>query len=809
MIKTCFFLCFLLWAGVILAQEVSLKGRVSDASETGPLEFANISLLSPVDSVMISGGMTDLNGQFEFDAPLGRYILRVGFIGYQNYFETITLDGRSPVQLGNIKLQADTQNLNEVVVEGVQSIFESDVDKRIYNVENNILATGATASELLATLPSIQVDDEGGISMRGSGNILIYINGRPSNLSGDDMASILTQFPASSIKEVELITNPSSRYDAAGVGGIINIVLKKNEETGFNGQVNASVGTRDKYQAGINLNYGTEKANYFFSYNWQDRRRIETGSGTRVTNLEGFSPTLDQTQDGSEKEKKHLVRTGIDWTLGEGRVFGFYFQGNFEDEKEYEDIDQQNLSASGSVDSSFVRRNEEVSKSKNLEGGLNYTWDIDSLGQRLYSSLSYAYDDRDRDELYRQQFYSSSGELDPSKGLVQTNQRPSTSKLVVAQFDYEKPLGENSSLEAGLKGTFADWLSGQTFATGDVNTDFVPIVVDSLNESYDYSEDVYAAYLTFKQKKNKFGYQLGLRAEATQTLGTTVKGQTEIPNNYFNLFPSAYLTYTLGEESEFSLNYSRRISRPRIWDLAPIYRVRDQYNVSIGNPYLQPEYTDSYEFGYRKGWTNYLLHATVYHRYSTDVETRITYLNDNNVAVQTRQNADTRMSDGLEVINQIQVWQNFDATLTGNFFYSQVNGENIEEGFSNENFSWTISLLGNLLIPNWFSVQFQGNYRGPIVLPQGEILPQWSVNLGMRRDVLAGRGSVSLNISDLFNTRNFRINTFDSRFVQNRTFQRETRIGTLSFTYRFGGYKEKTEGRSSREGGDDMGGDDF
>ncbi|GAB3228602.1 TonB-dependent receptor [Algoriphagus aestuariicola] len=809
MIRYCILLSFIFLAVAVQAQEITLKGRVSDASQNAPLEFANISLLRPADSTLISGGMTDLEGAFEFGAPAGSYILRVGFIGYQNYFESIVLGAKPTVNLGVVKLEADTQNLNEVVVEGVKSIFESDVDKRIYNVENNILATGATASELLATLPSIQVDDEGGISMRGSGNILIYINGRPSNLSGDDMESILSQFPANSIKEVELITNPSARYDAAGVGGIINIILKKNEQTGFNGQVNASVGTREKYQAGINLNYGKEKANYFFSYNWQDRREIESGSGTRISDLEGFSPVLDQDQDGLEFEKNHLIRTGADWTLGRGKILGFYFQGNFETEEEYEDIDQRNIGEDGIVDSSFVRRNEEIGRSKNLEGGLNYTWEIDSLGQKLYSSLSYAYDDRHSDEYYRQQYYSSAGELNPTKGLVQTNVRPSQSELVVAQLDYEKPLGEFGSMEAGLKGTFANWISGQTFATGDVDTDFVPIVVDSLNESYDYTENVYAAYLTFKRKKDKIGYQFGLRAEQTNTLGKTVKGDTEIPNDYFNLFPSAYLTYEVGKESEFSLNYSRRVSRPRIWDLAPIYRVRDQYNLSIGNPYLQPEFTDSYEFGYRKGWEKYLLNATAYHRYSTDVETRITYLTDDNVAIQTRQNADTRISSGLELINQVQLARNFDATLTGNFFYSKVNGENIEEGFSNENFSWTVTLLGNVLIPKWFSFQFQGNYRGPIVQPQGEILPQWSLNLGLSKNVLAGRGTINLNVSDVFNTRNFRIETVDPRFIQTRTFQRETRIGTLSFTYRFGGYKEKSEGRSSREGGDDLGGEEF
>jgi outer membrane receptor protein involved in Fe transport len=380
----------------------------------------------------------------------------------------------------------------------------------------------------------------------------------------------------------------------------------------------------------------------------------------------------------------------------------------------------------------------------------------------------------------------------------------------VTQLDYEKPIGQNGTLEAGAKGTFGRWNTSQLFAQGDLSTDFEPIVVDSLKESYDYTENVYAAYLIFKNTANKLGYQLGLRAEYTETLGGSEKRQQEFPNNYFDLFPSAYLTYSLGEESEFILNYSRRISRPNIWGLAPIYRVNDQYNVSIGNPYLKPEYTDSYEFGYMNGWERYLLNATVYHRYSTDVETRITYLTDNNVAVQTRENADTRSSTGFELINQFQISKAVDATLTGNFFYSKVDGENIEEGFSNENFSWTISLLSNIVIPRWFSTQLQGNYRGPIVQPQGQIEPQWSINLGVKREVFSGKGTISLNVSDIFNTRNFRMTTNDPRFVQTRTFQRETRIGTLSFTYRFGGFKEKNEERESRrEGGDDFGGNDF
>jgi len=790
------------------AQEIRVKGKVMDGKRELALEFANIALLSPMDSALVTGGMSDLDGSFEFSTSGGDYILRVGFIGYLEFYEKITLaSNKNSVNLGTIILEEDAQNLDEVVVEGVSSMFESDIDKRTYNVENSIVAEGQTASQLLSTLPSIQMDDEGGITMRGSGNILIYINGRPSNLSGDDAESILSQFPANSIKSVELITNPSSRYDATGVGGIINIVLKKNEKTGFNGQVNASIGTREKYQAGINLNYGTEKANFYASYNWQDRRQRENGERSRNNYLNGFSPRLAQVQDGYEVEKTHLIRAGVDYNISDSGLFGVYFQGNFDDEVEYADITQRNLSENGSLDSSSMRVNDELSKSGNYEGGINYTWDIDSIGQKLYTSLSYSYDNREQTEFYKQEFIDANGNSEPAKRLTQTNERPRTSNLYVAQLDYEKPFRNGASIETGLKATIGNWQWSQQFAQGDEFSDFTPIVVDSLSDTFDFDERVYAAYFTYRNTKGKFGYQVGLRGEYTETLGETVRNSESIPNNYFNVFPSAFLSYTIAPENELTLNYTRRISRPSIWDLAPIYRVRDQYNFSIGNPYLQPEFTDSYEVGYMKGWDKYLLNATVYHRYSTDVETRITILTDDNVAIQSRQNADTKASTGFELINQIQVFNNLDATLTGNLFYSKINAENISEDFSNENFSWTLNLLTNWLIPNWFSLQVQGNYRGPIILPQGQIEPQYSLNMGLRKDILNGKATVSVNVSDIFNTRNFRITTNNPRFDEKRVFQWETRVGTLAFTYRFGGFKEESGGNNSRrEGGDD---DDF
>ncbi|GAB3648191.1 outer membrane beta-barrel family protein [Echinicola sediminis] len=791
----------------LLAQTTTLKGRVVDQSDGESLEFANVALLRSADSTVVTGGMTDLKGQFEFDASQGDYLFRVGFIGYTSYFEQVSLGQKNTYNFGLIKLVSDTEDLDEVLVEGVTSMFESDIDKRRYNVENSIVAEGATASELLATLPSIQVDEEGSITMRGSGNVLIYINGRPSNLSGENTEAILSQFPANSIKEVELITNPSSRYDAAGVGGIINIILKKNERRGFNGQVNASIGTRDKYAGGLVLNYGTEKFNFFGSYNYQNRKRFRKSEGERFSFLDGASPLLDQDSYNEEVEVSHLIRGGLDYTLSEGSVLGFYVQGNMNEEVEEETLNQRSINSQGGLDSLYVRNADEDEDGHNFETGLTFSWEIDSTGHKLYSSLSYANDGRTQVDTYEQLFYDETMQEVPEKRLVQLNDRPRSSELYIFQVDYEKPFGKNSKLEAGLKGTFGTWERSQEFFNGDQLSDFELVRNDTISDQFDFSEDVYAAYLIYRNKLGKLGYQLGLRGEATRTLGVQARKDLEVENNYFNLFPSVYFSYTLQEEEELTANYSKRISRPGIWHLAPLYYVSDLLNVRTGNPYLNPEFTDSYELGYMKGWEKWLLNATVYHRYSTDIISRITRINDDNVTVQTRENINTRSSSGLELINQFQFTDWMDVTLTGNLFYSVVKGDNLQEGFDNSNLSWTVSLLSNMAVPRVLNVQVQGNYRGPIVLPQGEIKPFWGINVGLRKDVIKKKGTISLNLSDVFDVREFIIHTEDPRFLQDRRFKWETRILTLSLTYRFGGFKEKKNGRDRGAGGGDEDGD--
>ncbi|PSL05743.1 outer membrane beta-barrel family protein [Cecembia rubra] len=788
---------FAVWAFIFLsielhAQTTTIKGKVSDGDNNRPMEFANIALLTIEDSSLVTGGMTDLEGRFSFDTDQkGNFMLRVGFMGYENYWQEVSLGNKNILNLGNIIIRVDATNLQEVVVEGVTSMFESDVDKRKYNVANSILAEGASAAELLATLPSIQMDDEGEISMRGSGDILIYINGRPSNISGDGIDAVLSQFPANSIESIELITNPSARYDATGVGGIINIILKKDEKLGLNGQTQISVGTRDKYGANINLNYGGNKVNYFASYNYQNRRLFRESEANRISNIPGISPVLDQDSYGEDVNISHLIRTGLDYNVSDRSTLGFYVQGNIRERRGENILNQRFLSSQNNLDSLFVRENFETNSSFNMESGITYGINLDTLGQRIYTSLSYAKDSRNDADFFEQAFFNPFLVENFEKFISQDLPRSQTSDLTVFQFDYIKPFLNGGVFEAGLKGTFSYWTRDQNFFQSDFNSNNEMVEIDTISNTFDFKEDIYATYLNYKNSKGKLQYQVGLRAEYTETLSNTGNTGERIVNNYFNLFPSVYGVYRLGKDEEVILNYSRRISRPRLWGLTPFYRVNDPLNLQIGNPLLQPEFTDSFEAGYQKGWTNFLFNATLYQRFSTDVQSRIVQLFDNNVSITTRENAARRNNSGLEIINQIQLASWWDATISGNFFYSEIIADNLERPFRNSNFSWTMNLLTNLSISNFATFQMQANYRGPIVLPQGEIEPLYSVSAGIKRNVFSGKGTISLNVSDIFNTQVFRIRVNDERFEQSRLWNRETRIGTLAFTYRFGGFKEK------------------
>jgi len=804
------YLVFLLFPTIALSQN-TVTGTIKDHETGTPLEFAQTALMKVADSTLVAGSIANLEGKFRIETPReGDFILRVSFVGFEENWIPVNIE-RGNNNLGEIYLSSAAHELGEVQVTAAAMLFRTEADRRIFNVEQMTIAQGGTALQLLETLPSVQVDEEGRISMRGSGNILIYINGRPTNLTSDDTESILEQYPANAIKEVELITNPSARYEAEGIGGIINIILRQQRLQGFNGQVNLSSGTGHKYTGGINLNMRQGNWNFFTNYSGQYRELWEITNSLRINHEPGRTPVLDQDYYTENWRQNHLIRFGSEYSINANsaaRVYANINMGSRDRERIY---NIRNLNSSNVLDSLYERILTEDQSQVNYETGFDFNWQNDNK-QRFRAAVTYAWNNQDRIEYFDQtQTYYKNGTAASVALINQFYERPESGSLLVLQSDYEWSPMEDVRLETGLRSELRFDDNAQIFGQiKPLSGDTMSLVLNGIpvTNAFTHNRDVHAAYLSLSDNRHRLSYLVGLRAEYTMMQNWQDYGlrsgflddvnfqpgrDITTHDNYFGLFPSVFLSYKLGENQDIQANYSRRISRPWTNSLAPLLNAQDFFNLRLGNPYLQHQNTNNFEVNYIKAWPNYMLTTGVFHRNTTNGFTRLFVLFDKGSMV-TWTNANEQNSTGLEVINYYTLNNNFDATLTGNFFYSEVSGEVEGRSFTNQNYSWTLSLMSNLNIPRWFSTQLSANYWGPTVIPQGIIRQVFSMNVGLRRNVMNNQGTISLNLSDVFNTRKFALQTNGSDFYQEREFYNESRVLTLSFTYRFRDFRERGNG---------------
>jgi len=782
--------------------ESEITGHIIDASSGEPVDFSSVAVLQKTDSSLITGVTTDFEGKFELSIPANEdYLLRVSYLGYQTLYLALTAAPEG-VDFGEIELSEAAETLAEISVEAAVLMFRSEIDKRTYDVANTIAADGGTAIQLLETLPSIQVDEEGQINLRGSSNLLIYINGRPTNLTSDDTESILEQYPANAIETVEIITNPAARFDAEGVGGIINIILNESELYGLNGQVNVGAGTGNKYNAGFNLNYRSNGWNFSMGYNFQYRERWEYSESWRESFRGNISPILDQEYDTENWDRTHLIRPGIEYNFNENTSLNFFSSINHRSRDRERLYQIRSLNASEQQDSAYIRFLEEDQSRISLEGGLAFQTNLGREGYELSLMATHSYSDQDRIEYFDQEFRDDNNLPVPSKRELQTYERPVERDLTLLQADFSMPLWD-FNFEAGWKSTLSSEFREQIFEDYDFDNEKFE-QNDLLTNQFYFDEDVHAAYLILSGNSGSWGYQAGLRAEYTATESFQPRIDSVHVNNYFDLFPSFFLTYELAENTIIQGSYSRRISRPNMWRLMPFLNAQDLLNLRLGNPYLQPQYTDNYELSFDKMWDDFFLTASAFHRHAENTFTRVYELFQDRSSVVTWANADTRRNSGMEVVKQLFLDSNTDISLTSSAFYSRITGEDSEGRYSNSRFSWTLNLMGNTRIRDWFSFQLIANYRGPIVIPQGTIDPRFSVNIGMRREVFNRNATVSLSLSDVFQTQNFTLNTESANFNQRRYFERESRVLNLSLTWRFRGYQDRQERRQpDMDGGQD------
>jgi iron complex outermembrane recepter protein len=775
------------YSGYASSPESIISGTIKDVITGQPLEFAQAALMK-ADSSLVTGSISNASGEFQFStSETGTFLMRISYVGYENVWQPVSLQN-GVNQLGTLAMAPSSSQLTGVEISAGALIARTDGEKRIFNVENMTVAEGGTALQVLETLPSVQVDQEGNLSLRGSGNILILIDGKPTNLAGEDAGTILQQYPASLIKEVELITNPSARYDAEGVGGIINIVLKQKRAPGINGQLNASVGTGNKYTGGLILNYSKNKLNFSSSYSWQSRESWRSSAGYRELLDPLMSEILSQDDRSDNQQVSHLVRTGLDYNFSKTSSARIFANFNLRNSSNEGISNSRFFSPASQPDSILVRETIGADERQNLEFGIAYNWQ-GVKGKKLNTLASWTIDSRSDLEEIEQFFYLSSLDEAPGRDLSQTYERPSGNQQGVLQMDFEQQLGEARRLEAGVKSNLRIDDREQIFMVLDPTTmQYVNDVF--ISNEFSYNEQIHAAYTIFRDKTGKFSYQAGLRGEFTLTESYQPRIDSTYSYDYFKLFPSVFLGYDLGSNQNVQFSYSRRIRRPWSGSLVPFLVVQDQYNYRSGNPYLKPEFTDNFELNYNKSWTVYTLNAGVFHRYTTNALSRLV-VPFGDATLVTWENADTRNSTGVELVNNLNFSRNLNARLTGNVFRSSITAQSGSNTFSNDRISWSLNLMGNYNIPKYFSTQVIAFYQGPIVVPQGEILPTFALNLGLRRNVINNQGTISLNVSDVFNTRRFALKTANDIFYLEREFNFDSRVVTLAFTWRFLGFRER------------------
>jgi outer membrane receptor for ferrienterochelin and colicins len=808
---------------------VKVTGKVLEKVTKQPLEYATISITAPNETKVIAGGITNPKGEFDLAVPPGTYDIKIEFIS----FKSTEIKGKNiseDTNLGVVNLSEDAAQLNEVVVRAEKSTVEIKLDKKVYNVGQDMMVKGGTVSDVLDNVPSVSVDTEGNVSLRGSDNIRILIDGRPSNAI--NVAEALRQLPADAIDKVEVITNPSARYDAEGGSGLINIILKKGKNQGFNGTFIGSGGIPETYGLSANLNYKTEKLNYFTTAGYNYR----TNEGEGLTNSEYFNADgstkgyLDETRDTKRTRDGFNGRAGIEWSITPTTFWtnAINYQKNTGEDRDL--INYYNYDAARVSTGTSDRLNNGDSGSENVEYTSNLIKNFNDKGHKLTADLSISRNTDDSNSIIT---------ASPNFNNTLNNQ---VQKQFQLQADYVLPLGKGSQFEAGYKGSFGN-LNNEYYVTD--NAGFKD---DNLSNTLEYIENINALYTSYGFKVNKFSYLFGLRWEDTNIEVNLLDDPKNFnTKNYNNLFPSAFISYEISDQSNVTASYSKRLSRPRGRFMNPAVNYASNVNIFQGNPDLDPSLTDKYDFGYIKRWEKVTFSTSAYFEDTKNVFSFVRMPTGDVVTpdgdVVTPEPGET--IDGIPVIKSSPInlgkEQKFGFEFTFNYtpfkwwklnsnfnFYNvKTTGENsyednkgilVVQNLDNQANTWFARISSKVTLPYKIDWQLSGNYNGEQKTAQGKNLGQFGLNTAFSKDVLKDKATIAFNISDIFNSRKMRSYTdiydenTDPRILTQTSyneFQFRKRQFNLSFTYRFNKSKNEREknGTPRNEGGGDGGGE--
>lgn len=841
-------------------------GKLVDSKTNKAIESVTVQLLGnkfdtsakKMKEVILNTQITKLNGNFSFEnlPVFGNFKLRISALGYKALEKQISFGIKFPTggganaagggqaamqqalsmadkDLGNIKLEEDATNLGNVTVtSSAKPLFELGIDRKIFNVDKNLVSSGQTATEIMKSIPSLNVDIDGNVTLRNA-TPTIFIDGRPTTLT-------LDQIPADIIDKVELITNPSAKFDASGGNaGILNIVLKKNKKSGYNGGVRTGIDSRGKVNLGGDLNLRQNKINFNLSGNYNQRKSISDGITDR-NNLLTTPSNVYNTSNGTNTGHFAFLRGGLDYLIDNRNTFtvaGSYVKGQFDNEQTQR-VDSTIKSVFTSYD---MIKTLSHAVFENKGGQLSYKHNFAKNGHDISADFNFNSSKNNNQSNINTQPYNVNNSI-KGQPLLQQTLGNGTNKFYIIQTDYENPITEDTKIEAGARAAIRDFTNLSDQYRYDYTSNAYQLV-PLISNKYKFHDEVLAAYTTYTFKVKKISYQLGLRAESSSYNGTLLNNKGADSANFkvtypLSLFPSAFITYKMDDKQDFQLNYSRRVNRPNFFQLMPFPDYSDPQNINIGNAGLKPEFTNSFEVSYNNAYSrgaNFL--ATVFFKHTTDLITRYVYRDKNGLTTgdsayfNTYINADYSYSYGLELTNKMPVTKWWDLTLNVNLFNSKINATIPGQNLSNSLVSWFGKMNSNFKVAKGLSVQFSGDYQAKNVLPpnsgggmgrgmmfggpqstsQGYNLPRYGFDLAIRKDWTwknGQSGSLTLSMNDIFRTQVFKSYSESTFFTQNSERTRDQQVLRLNFSYRFGKFDatlfKRKNTKADQSGGVDM-----
>lgn len=785
---------------------VSITGKIFEKDTNLPLEYATV-VFENVKTKQLSGGVTDFDGNFNFVVESGTYNIRFEFISFKT-FELKNQLVQSNKDFGTIFLEPDVAILSGVEVVGEKSTVEIKLDKRVYNVGSDMTVRGGTAGDVLNNVPSVTVDPDGTIALRGNESVTILIDGKPSGLAGINVGDVIKMLPADAIDKVEVITNPSARYNAEGGGGIINIILKKGKTNGLNGSIIASVGEPETYGLGTSVNYKTNEFNFFTNFNYNYRTNLGEASfesiyyDTTTPELNDITGYLNESRETKDVDDGYNANFGMDWNLTPTLSWtnSLTFRENSENNPQnvFMDYFDENR-----VFTQTRNRFSDQNQDDNvIEYATNFRKKFDKEDHLLTADFSVSKNQSLETALITDQILNS---LDAP--LIETTYNKSTRDRMLAQTDYVLPIKENGRFEAGYRGDFVTVL-----------TDFQITPDTSYDNLLEYVENVNALYTQYGNKINKFSYFLGLRWEDSHIEVNSITDNNYNTKKYNNFFPTATFNYEFNKDNTLTLSYSRRINRPRGRFLNPFSTYSSNVNLFQGNPDLDPTFSHAIEVGYLLRANKLTLNSSVYTNLTNNSFQFIrkesgNFVDGVPVIISTPINLANEVRTGFEFnVNYSPFkWWRFNTNLNmysvitrGDYTYVNYLNETVVQNFDNDAFTWFARLNSKVNLP--YKIDWQTNifYRGPQVTAQGKSLSMTNVSMALSKDILKDKATLAFNVNNMFNTMRRRFETYIPDVTNSNTdFQWRKRTILFSFTYRFNRKKESE--RNRREGGFDDG----